>query len=497
MQITLPSSADVARAIKVWSSQDARLAQLITRYGDPAPALRHFGLVLWEAGQMQTASHVLSGAATLKPDDPLVWNDLSSVFSALGQQNEAAACSETSLARDPSQAPIWARLGAIRSALGDGPKSIDAFVRALQLDATSTDARVGLGLEYLRAKRFQEAAAAFEDAIAHGMGGDPAIRACLGEALYAIGDFVGAAEAFAVASAALPDNDALRFKHARAVCAVDVIGGPVRDAVLTFEGQALPPADVEKALHDIFHLLSAHQHREAAIRLGTFRLARTPDDIAQTYLLATLKQEPIERAPDAYIVSFFDKFADGFDQQLVDVLDYRVPGQLVALIEAAARPVATILDIGCGTGLAGALLARSGRVLVGVDLSPRMLDKARQIGCYESLVEAEVVAFLATNTTTHDLVIAADVLIYFGDLRQIFEGVARALKPGGLWALSIETTDGIDISHLTSGRFAHGLDYVRREAARAGFVILANERTRIRLDAGTPAHGALLLLSKT
>lgn len=494
MHVTLPSPADVAQAVTVWRQEDGRLAQLMDRYGDAAPALRHFGLILWEDEQLLAASQILSGAVALAPDDARVWNDLSSVFDALGQRGEATACTEESLVRDPSQPGIWARLGSMRS--GQGTKSIDAFARALSLDGTLIDAQVGLGLEYLRAKRFQEAADSLAKAVEGGKRDDPAVQACLGEALYSVGDFKGAAEASTVASLAFPDNETLLLKRARAQFAVDVIGGSVEVAVKSFEAHGLPVKQVEKALHDGFHLLSAFQQRDAAIRLGTFRLEQKPNDTIQAYLLATLKQEPIERAPDSYIVNFFDKFADDFDQQLVDVLDYRVPGQLVALLDDIAEGGSSVLDLGCGTGLTGPLLARPGRVLTGVDLSPRMLDKARRLGCYEDLIEAEVVTFLANNSRRYDHVIAADLLIYFGELRPIFQGAARALEPGGCWAFSIETTEEADVVHLTSGRFAHRLTYIEREAERVGFTVRAIDHTTIRLDVNKPALGALIVLSK-
>ena len=496
MQVMLPSSADVASAIAVWSESDARLGQLLARYGEAAPALRHYGLVLWESGNVQGASHVLAAAVALRPEDARVWHDLSSVFNALGRRGEAAACAEASLARDATQATLWLNLGSIRGAMGERTASIEAFEKAVALNDGLVDAWIGLGIACLQARLFEKSTAALLKAVERGRANDPTLQACLGEALRAMGDFTGSARAFTIASDALPDNRGLFLKRGRAQFLVDAIERDPAAAVAALERLSFSEAEIEKTIHDAFHLLSAYDHGAAAIRIGQYRLARAPDDPMQSYLLAALQGDPMERAPDAYIVSFFDRFAADFDEQLVNVLDYNVPAGLADLVRQSGRPAARVLDLGCGTGLAGPFLAQPGRALTGVDLSPRMLEKARKIGCYETLVEAEVVAFLATGSDTFDLVIAADLLIYFGGLAPLFDGVARRLEPGGLWALSVETIDGGDYLHLPSGRFAHSLSYVEREATRSGLNVVRIEPTIIRLDANKPARGALLLLSK-
>ena len=97
MQIQLPSAAEVTHALEIWSGRDPRLVQLLDRYGAPAPALRHYGLVLWEGGNLQAAAQALTGAAALTPQDARVWSDLASVFHGLGNADQALACAEESL----------------------------------------------------------------------------------------------------------------------------------------------------------------------------------------------------------------------------------------------------------------------------------------------------------------------------------------------------------------------------------------------------------------
>ena len=72
-----------------------------------------------------------------------------------------------------------------------------------------------------------------------------------------------------------------------------------------------------------------------------------------------------------------------------------------------------------------------------------MIAKARETGLYDSLEVGGAVAFLASPAArSADLIVAADVFAYIGDLGPIFEAVARALANGGWLAFSVETCEG-------------------------------------------------------
>ncbi|QNB00305.1 methyltransferase domain-containing protein [Massilia sp. Se16.2.3] len=81
--------------------------------------------------------------------------------------------------------------------------------------------------------------------------------------------------------------------------------------------------------------------------------------------------------------------------------------------------------MGCGTGLCGPVLRPRSRTLTGVDLSERMLARAAETGLYDSLACADLQAYLDSCHGDVDLVMAADVLVYFGDLAALFAQCAR------------------------------------------------------------------------
>jgi predicted TPR repeat methyltransferase len=130
-----------------------------------------------------------------------------------------------------------------------------------------------------------------------------------------------------------------------------------------------------------------------------------------------------------------------------------------------------------------------------VDLSSRMLEQAAARAVYDTLACEELVGFLRHSAGGFDLVVAADVLIYFGDLQPIFEAAAGAIRAGGLLAFSTET--GVEAGYRLkpSRHFGHAADYVRAAAGGAFAQELCAETT-IRLEANAPVAGNLFLFRR-
>lgn len=204
-------------------------------------------------------------------------------------------------------------------------------------------------------------------------------------------------------------------------------------------------------------------------------------------------------APAGYVQALFDDYAPGFDRHLVDGLGYRAHRTLVdQLAFAPARRYASALDLGCGTGLCGALLA--GRVdrLTGVDLSAGMLDEARALGVYAQLVQADLLDHLRATPDRHDLVLAADVFIYVGALAPVFEAVRRVLQPGGVFCFSVESSsrEDLDFELLASLRYAHSRSTLDRLAEGNGFAILRSVEQPIREEQRRPIAGRYVVLAQ-
>ncbi len=194
-----------------------------------------------------------------------------------------------------------------------------------------------------------------------------------------------------------------------------------------------------------------------------------------------------------YVRRLFDQHAPDFDRFLVEWLGYRGPEVLLdALTQVRGAPLRfrTALDIGCGTGLAGVALRPHCERLIGQDISPGMVEKAREKGVYDALATGDLVEFLlAQPQASADLVIAADVFVYCSDLAPIARAAAHALAPDGLFAFTVEAFDGAGVKLQGTLRYAHGEDHLRRALSEAGLSLRLLERVSTRTENGHPVPG--------
>lgn len=232
--------------------------------------------------------------------------------------------------------------------------------------------------------------------------------------------------------------------------------------------------------------LDPADHGGAAVRLAAIRRGTVPD-----------------KAPDAYVATLFNQHADVFDKVLVEDLGYAVPLMLRQVLqEKAPGPYATMLDIGCGTGLAGSALNDMAASITGVDLAEGMLEHADARGCYEELYVGEAIEFLTEDETLWSLIVATDVLPYMGRLDDFIGDARTRLMGGGVLAVSSETLpeaefDGLDFRVTPFHRFAHSEAYLRRLLADSDMAILHFSPIIVRHEEGLPIDGHLIVALKT
>ena len=202
------------------------------------------------------------------------------------------------------------------------------------------------------------------------------------------------------------------------------------------------------------------------------------------------------RASDNYVRETFDAFAGSFDQVL-DQLGYRAPGLIGELLGRelpAADGSLIIADAGCGTGLCADFLRPRAKRLIGVDLSPGMLTRARARAKYDDLVEAELSAWLGSMRRAYDVIVSADTFCYFGPLDVVISAAANALRPGGLLAFTVEQAgdDGPPFTLNPSGRYSHAHGYVHDAITAARLAVNAIEPVVLRRENGQDVAGWLV-----
>jgi predicted TPR repeat methyltransferase len=244
--------------------------------------------------------------------------------------------------------------------------------------------------------------------------------------------------------------------------------------------------------------------REGAV--AAFAKARDADP--QDYHGARLQLARLEAGEatpamsEAYVRRLFDQYAARYDTALTKHLGYRGPEILLDAVQnvmrAAGRPLrfGSALDLGCGTGLAGAAFRPFVDWLVGVDLSPAMIAQATTKDLYDRLAAAELKQFLAdeaTNAATYHLVLAADVFVYVNDLTPIMTAIAVVLAPGGLLAFTVETHGNEGVKLLPTLRYAHSQAHIRQALGNAGLASMHLAEASVRSEKGVPVDSLVVV----
>lgn len=205
----------------------------------------------------------------------------------------------------------------------------------------------------------------------------------------------------------------------------------------------------------------------------------------------------------SYVTALFDQYAPNFEAALVDDLGYRGPALLLAAVRGARAALglppafARVIDLGCGTGLAARAFAGLAGGIIGIDLSPRMIERARLTGLYAELEVAEIVQGLARQPDAGaDLILAADVMVYVHDMAPLLAEVARVLTPGGLFAFTLEGHAGEGIVLGEGLRYAYGAASVRALIAAAGLALERLEPAPARTESGAQVPGLVAVAAR-
>ncbi len=251
------------------------------------------------------------------------------------------------------------------------------------------------------------------------------------------------------------------------------------------------PADRE-SYHTLGRLLRLAGRGESAAAWYKACLHRYPDDSVARMGLAALGQGPApDRLPDDVVLYIFDRNANVYESNM-EGLAYRIPETLTPMLAAekgTARGELDILDLGCGSGWCGPLLRPFARRLVGLDLSPAMLDLARAKNVYDELVEGEILGALASGRLgMFDAIVAANVVLYFGKLDPLAEAITQSLKPSGVFIFDVEKGAADRAEFHSAGRFTHGRQLVERVFAPPLYARSRIQETVMRTEAGRPVH---------
>lgn len=411
------------------------------RKGDLATAARSYEQVLRQDPRNADALHLLGLVALSRK-----------------QFSEAKKHIQKALAISPKAAMYHANLGRVLGESGDADGAVASLERAVALDPMLLQAVYNLGLAL-------EGRGDHAAAVEH----------------YEAASFGDEATAIPEAAFNLGNLHAARGRDAEAITAYQ-------------RALELRPG-YPRALANLGYAFQKLGKFADAVEVYRAMLVNDPKDAEAAHMLSALSGETLDRADASYVAKFFDDYAARFESVLVNELSYDTPRAIAEAAEKAREGrFARALDLGCGTGLCGRALRAACDALVGVDLSEKMLEKAKLAGGYDELHCADLLGFLERESAPFDLVTAADVLNYLGDLSLVFRRVRARLADDGAFVFSTEAGRDAGFALDRTGRFLHDRGYVEETAASAGFIVASCEERTLRLERGEPVRGNLFVL---
>jgi len=443
------------------------------------------GLALLKTNRQDAAIACFDRAIEIKPDFIEALANRATALSEMNRFADAIAAFDQVLAMDPEQAIAWNNRGNAQLALNQAEEAIKSYDSAISVmpgfpeaianrrhaldmlrgsNSRFADSAYTKGVLLMREGRFQDAVTSFDEALEV----RPLFVEAMSNRATALSEerrYEDALQGFDMALAIDPDHAISWNTRANTPATMRRL----EDAVTSY--------DKALALSPMF--LEARDNRANAL----FELKRG------------------KRCPPAYMRGLFDDFSSHYDETMLEKLQYRAHQHLRQLAERTLprlTPPWRILDLGSGTGLVGETfkdLAEGGS-LVGIDIAPRMIEVSRARGIYDELILGDLETVLHAPGPTYELILAADTMIYLGDLAPAFSGVAKRLEPEGFYVFAVESADDGEWQQTPANRFRHSIDYVKSEAERAGLMFVDATPCTLRYEGATPVAGLAVALQK-
>ena len=351
----------------------------------------------------------------------------------------------------------WKVLGAVLRAIGRKSEAVDVNQVVVELSPQDATAHSNLGITLKELGRLDEAEASYKQAIA--------LKPNLVEAQINLG----------VTLQELGRFDEAEDRYNQVI--------------------ALKP-DYAEAHKNFGNLLNELERIDEAKASYNQAIALLPESGESKHMLAALYGNTTSTAPRDYVEKLFDNYAAKFDVSLVNNLEYKVPRLISEIIvkESKLDGLGSIMDLGCGTGLFGLEIKQFCENLEGIDLSEKMLNKAKEKNVYNKLIKQDIVTYLSNESFNFDYFVSTDVFIYIGDLSDVFRLIKSRNQTGGKLAFSTEHYDGDSFFLEQSGRYSHSKKYIEGLCDEFGYQLLHFEIQDIRKNKNEYVRGGLYLL---
>ena len=455
-------------------------------------ALHILGMIAHRNGENDVAINFINKAIQSAPSNYKYHNNAGCVYKALKESDMAIACHKKSIEFKPNFLNAHINLGLIYHQQHKFGEAEFYLRQAASIDPCIAEVYNYLGVVLKSMGRYDEAISCYLQAI--GLSTENVTALCsLGTLLRDQGQFYEAVASFQKAIVIEPKN----------ALALNELGMTLQklsrcDEAIECYKKSLDINIHSTAAYSNLGFIYYEQGRfEQALGCYQQIVRLEPENGIAQHMIASITGNVTDRAPSQYVEKIFDAYADNFEDHLLQKLKYNSHKLLVAFIGKFSTPIdrkLDILDLGCGTGLVGKPISLIARQLVGVDLSAKMLAKAEEKQLYTRLVQSDLSSMMQGETiASYDVIVAADVFIYSGDLSGIMNNVKRLLRSGGLLAFSVEAIGAMPDDEpcnqreyiLTiTGRYAHARTYIEKLAANSEFKVRKMKLATTRIERG-------------
>lgn len=430
-------------------------------HAEPDFSAAHFnlGLLLLQHHHLDAAKTQFNNVIALNPEHTEAHFYLGILHLENNALNEAEIAFQNVLEQDSEQIQALTNLGVVALKKEQNQRAVDYFSRALALDNDNVDARNNLAATFMHHDRF-------ENALMH----------------------------YDVLLKKDPNNVEYLYNSGVAQMAL----GHLNEAIIFFDQVLHLQNNHTASLNNLAAIYLKMDQRETSREYLRQALAINPQDKVSSYMLHALDGKPYAKTTPEYAHNLFNNYALYYDQHMQGALHYSLPQHIARVLHRIDLPPNTMhtLELGCGTGLTGIVLREQSKHLTGIDIAAKMLAQAKEKHIYDELMESDLQQFFTNTPKQYDLIVAADVLPYFGELDTLFHMVAHHLASQGYFLFTIEISTKESWFLQTSARFSHHPNYIKKIVEENQLQLITEEKVPARRQNQQQLEVMLYVLQK-
>lgn len=409
-------------------------------------ALHLFGLVMYRQGDVACSIRVIKRALANNIILPEAYFNLGNIYRWENRIEEAIVSYANAIKQRKNYTNAYLALSKIFAQKGMHNEAIGGYNRVLKMGMVSADIYFWISLSHI-----------------------------------SINDIVNAMNYLETALKLEPEN--IKCLNSLAHC--NKMIGDRDNAIEIYKCSIQIDPKQSESLHNLGNLYREGREFDKAIKCYEASLNINSKSASTVHFLNALKGITSEIAPRNYVTRVFDNYADKFEEALVSKLCYTIPEKIKSLLlekDLISENFNKMADLGCGTGLTGFQFRENTNFLIGIDLSSKMLAKAKEKNVYDQLLEGDIINELERIKTYFDIFICTDVMVYYGNLLTLLKCVKRFSKEGALFIFSTETYSGVGYKLNKSGRFSHSNEYICSVISETNFDLIYSSEVNLRKE---------------